>query len=100
MSENSLDKQPKMCYDNINRKINKGEIKMTNFWYAFYHYYYFGSLGTTLEKMSRAVNSGELKDTVAAHILRCGLNNDIHYGYNAGEVNEIVSNFKKELASV
>ena len=70
---------------------------MTNFLNAFYYYYYFGSLGATLEGMHQAVKHGKLKESVAIRILRYGLARDIHYGYNNAKISEVVSNFKKEL---
>lgn len=75
----------------------KFAVKMTNFLNAFDYYYYFGSLGTTLEGMHQAVKRGKLKKSVAIRILRYGLVKDIHYGYNYAQINEVVSNFKKEL---
>ena len=72
-------------------------MKITNFLNAFYYYYYFGSLGATLEGMRQAVKHGKLKKSVAIRILRYGLNKDIHYGYNNAQINEVVSNFKEEL---
>lgn len=70
---------------------------MTNFLNAFDYYYYFGSLGTTLEGMRQAVKHDKLKKSVAIRILGYGLARDIHYGYNNAQINEVVSNFKEEL---
>ena len=70
---------------------------MTNFLNAFDYYYYFGSLGTTLEGMRQAVKYRKLKKSVAIRILRYGLGRDIQYGYNNAQISEVVSNFKKEL---
>ena len=70
---------------------------MTNFLNAFYYYYYFGSLGTTLESMYQSVKHGKLKKSVAIRILKYCLARDLHYGYNNAQINEVVSNFKKEL---
>ena len=70
---------------------------MTNFLNAFDYYYYFGSLGATLEGMRQAVKHGKLKKSVAIRILRHGLARDIQYDYNNAQISEVVSNFKKEL---
>lgn len=72
---------------------------MTNFLNAFNHYYYFGSLGTTLEAMHRAVAHGKLKTTEAIRILRYGLNKDVHYGYNVEQINKVVSSFEEEFTN-
>ena len=70
---------------------------MTNFLNAFDYYYYFGSLGATLEGMRQAVKYRKLKKSVAIRILRYGLARDIQYGYNNAQISEVMSNFKKEL---
>lgn len=72
---------------------------MTNFLNKFYHYYCFGSIGATMDNLVVAVREEKLTIKEAIRILTKGLKEDIHYGYNATQIQNTVNKFNEEVAN-
>lgn len=72
---------------------------MTNFMNKFYHYYCFGSIGSTLDNLVTAVREKNLTIKEATKILTKGLKEDYYYNYNVTQIQNTVNKFNEEVAN-